>query len=75
MNTIEFINKLKINDNQFISNNILFFLDNLKKFNIKKIIEKPLNKLFKGGGDGKANGKINNLEEFIFSDTKFIARL
>ena len=98
MNTIEFINKLKINNNQFISNNILFFLGNLNKFNIKKIIEKPLNKILKGccggggggsgdggggdggdGGDGcgnsKANRKINNLEEFIFSDTKFIARI
>ena len=75
MNTIEFINKLKINNNQFISNNILFFLHNLNKFNIKRIIEKPFNKLLKGGGDGKENGKINNLEEFIFSDTKFIARL
>jgi hypothetical protein len=81
MNIIEFTNLLKINNNPFISNNITFFLGNLSNFNIKKIIKKPINKLYKcvgvgeGGCDGKDKGKINNLEEFIFSDTKFIARL
>ncbi len=75
MDIIEFTNSLKINNNPFISNNITFFLSNLEKFKIKKIIKKPINKIYKGGGDGKEKGKINNLEEFIFGDTKFIARL
>ncbi len=87
MNIIEFINKLKINNNDFMSNNILFFLGNLDKFNIKRIIQKPLYKFIKGGsslskdsniallGNGDGKGKINNLEEFIYSDTKFIVQL
>lgn len=76
MNVIDFINKLKINNDDVKSNNILFYLGkfNLVKYNIKRIIKKPLNN-YKGGGDGKGNGKINNLEEFIFNDVKFIVRI
>lgn len=73
MNVIEFTNLLKINNNQYISNNITFFLGKLNNFNVKKTIIKPIN--IRGGGDGKGKGKINNLEEFVFWDTKFIARL
>ena len=73
MNVIEFTNLLKINNNQYISNNITFFLGKLNNFNVKKTIKKPIN--IRGGGDGKGKGKINNLEEFVFGDTKFIARL
>lgn len=43
MNVIEFTNLLKINNNQFISNNIPFFLSKLNNFKIKKNIEKPIN--------------------------------
>ena len=73
MDTIEFINKLKINNNKLKYNNILFYLSqfNLSNFNIKKNIIKKLNDYFIGGGDGK----INNLEEFIFNDIKFIVRI
>lgn len=65
MDIIEFTNKLKINNDIFKSNSILFFLGNfdLDNFNIKKIIKKPLSTYLTGGGDGKGNGKINNLEE------------
>lgn len=73
MNIIEFTNLLKINNNQYISNNITFFLGKLNNFRIKKNIKKMIN--ITGGGDGKGKGKINNLEEFVFADTKFIARL
>ena len=81
MDVTEFLNKLKINEQQYKSNNILFFLSKFKlnNFRIKKIINKNitlddyLNKI--GGGDGKGNGKINNLEEYVFNDYKFIVRM
>lgn len=70
----EFISSLKMNN--YKTTNILHYLNqfNLNNYRTKRIVLKKMNEYFIGGGDG-TNGKINNLEEFIFSDTKFISRL